>query len=534
MRGGSKEHAESEREQSRQGQTNKEQYRSENQEHQRTNTDDRKKASHEPERTVHNVKIKEEIKMDEETREEINSMNQNGWENPEKTMKQIEQTLDEFRVNAGMGENEKMKLLDLGNGQKHDFLVLDKNDVELGTFKVDKDGKLEVNINDKALTDREVKKEVINNRNKFLHDMGATTEERKIAQDMMAKFMTKKEPEMSSADKDGRAAKSFEQTMGNLNKQYDKMLENAAGNKQMTRQIEKMRKEAMEAAKQPTRSRKDVKQELNSLKKEISELQKSLNNEIAVTRINGYDPGRANRIERLGNEITEKSIEACEKAAQIPTLKQDLKNGFEKTKEVISKGCDKVMSGFKEKIEAGKTALGKMADTVGKANEKFMAIGDTAYTSLSEKIEDINRGYIARTYAADKSIADNLTKMRNGLEKSYERQANVKGALQDVWRAMKGQERTGAKAEFSDRQKAMLGNLNKMIQGVHKEMDGLEKEFNLSRDVSKILINEARDHRREAGLDKSNTLEKMIEKAQQQAIQNPKVRTKKVDMGLER
>ena len=472
--------------------------------------------------------------MDEETREEINSMNQNGWENPEKTMKQIEQTLDEFRANAGMDENEKMKLLDLGNGQKHDFLVLDKNDVELGTFKVDKDGKLEVNINDKALTDREVKKEVINNRNKFLHDMGATTEERKIAQDMMAKFMTKKEPEMSSADKDERAAKSFEQTMGNLNKQYDKMLENAAGNKQMTRQIEKMRKEAMEAAKQPTRSRKDVKQELNSLKKEISDLQKSLNNEIAVARINGYDPGRANRIERLGNDITNLSIEACDIAAQMPTLKQELKKGFEKAKELISKGYDKVMSGFKEKIETGKTALGKMTDTVGKANEKFMAIGDTAYTSLSEKIEDINRGYIARTYAADKSIADNLTKMRNGLEKSYERQANVKGALQDVWRAMKGQERTGAKAEFSDRQKAMLGNLNKMIQGVHKEMNGLEKEFNLSRDVSKILINEARDHRREAGLDKSNTLEKMIEKAQQQAIQHPKVRTKKVDMGLDR
>lgn len=471
--------------------------------------------------------------MDEETREEINSMNQNGWENPEKTMKQIEQTLDEFRANAGMDENEKMKLLDLGNGQKHDFLVLDKNDVELGTFKVDKDGKLEVNINDKALTDREVKKEVINNRNKFLHDMGATTEERKIAQDMMAKFMTTKEQEMPGADKDGRA-KSFEQTMGNLNKQYDKMLENAAGNKQMTRQIEKMRKEAMEAAKQPGRSRKDVKQELNSLKKEISDLQKSLNNEIAVARINGYDSGRANRIERLGNDITNLSIKACETAAEMPTLKQELKKGFEKAKEVISKGCDKVMSGFKEKIEAGKTALGKMDDTVGRANEKFMAIGDTAYTSLSEKIEDINRGYIARTYAADKSIADNLTKMRNGLEKSYERQANVKGALQDVWRAMKGQERTGAKAEFSDRQKAMLGNLNKMIQGVHKEMDGLEKEFNLSRDVSKILINEARDHRREAGLDKSNTLEKMIEKAQQQAIQNPKVRTKKADIGLER
>lgn len=462
--------------------------------------------------------------MDAETRETINSLNQSGWENAEKTMRQIEQTLERFRDNAGMLENEKMQLHDLGNGQMHNFLVLDKNDVELGTFKIDKDGNLESSINDKALINREVKGEVIKNQDEFLHDIGATVEDRKAVQEMMAKYMSRpEEPEMS-----------FEQGMKNLNEQYDKMLENATGNKEMTRQIERMRKNAMEAAKDSTCNRKETKQELDLLKKEISELQKSLNQEIAVARINGYDACRANRIEYLGNQITEKSIQACKKAAQMPTMKQELLKGFTKTKEVILKGYDKVMAGIKEKIDAGKTALDKMKSAVERANEKFQAIGDTAYTGLTEKIETINRGYIARVYAADKSIADNLAKMRNNLEKSCERQANVKGAIKDVWRAMKGQERTGEKARFTPAQKAAIDKLNKEINSLHKGMVRLKKNFNRSRDISIILINDARDHRKEAGLGKSQTLEKMIEKAQKETIQQPQINTKKVEMGRER
>lgn len=282
-------------------------------------------------------------------------------------------------------------------------------------------------------------------------------------------------------------------------------------------------KEAKVAAKaEKVQSRAEAKEELANLKEEIANLYMDLRQETSVAKMNGYNPENVARIESLGKEIADKTEKYAEKKAELPSIKNQtisiVNEKVSAVKDQLSKGFEKIKGALDEKINSGFNALERIKETVHDANEMFAAQKDSAYTNLVENVERTHRNWMAINHAVDNKIVGFYEKQIERLEKSFDKKAEIKGALKDLGRALTGKERTGEKAEYTPAQKEMLDLLKSRRDFFVGEMQNLEERFETSKAAAINNIKSAQEFRRDVGLDFSASLEKNMQKAQAESI----------------
>jgi len=274
----------------------------------------------------------------------------------------------------------------------------------------------------------------------------------------------------------------------------------------------------------------DLKSSLKALSEEREVLKAALEKELSIAAANGMSSEVGNRIVALQKEIEENSRKAELNANNLDKIKDNVKGKmFERlqnVREKVSAALDKVKNGLLDKVTSGVAATGALAGRVRDANHRAFEVvnvsKDTAYTNLSEKVEQVARNWYSYNYTADRDIKNVVDKIKNTLEKSYEKKANIKEAFKDLGRSLIGKERQNNAGELSKIQSGILSTLTSLSNDIQKEMDAYEKKFNLSKELSLRNISSAMELRDGANMKESNSLNKRFEQAKEESISSRK------------
>lgn len=256
--------------------------------------------------------------------------------------------------------------------------------------------------------------------------------------------------------------------------------------------------------------------EYKGVKERLKVLQDEIKHETSIAKLNGYNERDAEKINKLSDKIV-KTIELVQqKKDEVPSFASSvmasLRERSQSVKDEIKSGFEKVKAGLDMKISAGFTALSKIKDTVKDENVKFYASKDTAYTHLAENVFQIGRDLMSVTYGIDKTLLTVLERQKERMEKAYDHQAELKGAIKDLGRAFIGKERMNEKAPYTKEQKMLLHSTNQEIAFYRREMQNLEKSYAASKEASTINLMGAQKHREAAGINFSDTLQEQIQK----------------------
>ena len=263
--------------------------------------------------------------------------------------------------------------------------------------------------------------------------------------------------------------------------------------------------------------------DFKELKNEINSLYSDLEYELKVAELNGFNKQKSDRIEYICSNIADKTISAAKVKSSIPSLKEQtmemIKDSRQNIAEKVQHGFNKIVAGLNMKINAGKNTLNMMKEEVEKANDRFSARIDTKYTGVSEKIEQLNRNWMSVNYNIDKTIAKNIDHIKDSISKIYDRTAEIKGAFQDLGRAVTGQERTGEKADLTPTQKNVISALETFSQNMKSDMTEMKKQYELSKEISAYSLSSVQEHRQSVRLDFSKTLDEACKNAMKRTIE---------------
>lgn len=338
----------------------------------------------------------------------------------------------------------------------------------------------------------------------------------KVGEALGAEPLTPEEIREAISSPEKQARDAAKEAYGKINDKLEEMGLDTSLNK-------KMEKNALKELK------KDNKQQLRNIKQEINTLYKELVQELSIAQINGYSKESAERIDTIGKTIADKTEKAVqyEKATKADKTKvvDTIQDKLDSTRSAVSKGMDKVIAGYKAKQENGINALGKIKAAVKTANEKFSAQRDTAYTNLSEKVESIHRKYLQVDYSIDKMQHKALDKIDKTLTAAYTKQAEVKNAFKNLGRAILGKKQD-LNADMKPKQKARLASIKGHKTAIEKRMRTTEKDFNLSKEISKANIRGAQEHRESVGLNRSQSLDEKLKEVHQRNIDSKAAKAK--------
>ena len=422
------------------------------------------------------------------------------WDNAKDTFSEIANSISKMAQVAELNDQE-IDIINFGSRSKPNLFVITDDGVELGVIDVSPEGYVTSNVHDNIKAAKEVTEEIKENLDKF--SQGAKDEElRGKVKDLIKQFTT------PSSIEDVNREVSQQDLLTNAFANINKSLEESGIDLAATKNIQGKIMEKVDGV-MPLR-RGDVLSQLKDVQKEIECLYDKLKQETAIAKVNGYDSKAAEQINNIGERIKDATIRACELQTSLPTIKQEIGRHFKEASLKVSHGLNKVKAALDKKIQAGKSTLDQMGKTVHEANEKFFSQRDTAYTNLTERIQQLNRNYMSLSFSIDRSISQNLDKVRDTLEKSYNRGAEIKGALKDLGRAIAGKDRTGEKAELNNAQKSILQSLQSKSQEYKDEMASLKDNYKASQQISLANIKGAQELRQSVGLDFSKSLNERI------------------------
>ncbi len=290
-----------------------------------------------------------------------------------------------------------------------------------------------------------------------------------------------------------------------------------------------LEKEAQKAEKEAVatpslwQQRKEMQTAVKDERKEIQNLAQSIRNRTAYAHMNGVSQDDRSFINGAATAISDHAIKLIAMKETMPSKADCIKDWLQRTADSIkenAKNCINTINGAIDRgIQAGKNALQKIDNAVERANEKFRAQGISAYTGLTEQVAQISRAHMAVAYSVDKTIADNMDKLRGSLEKAFDRGAEIKAALKDgvqnIGRAFTGQDRVTSEAQLTPAQQSVIGFLKENSEALHADMDKQVKDCQVSFDSSRYQMEQAQEYREVTGLDRSKGLEKMEGKLEQ-------------------
>lgn len=424
---------------------------------------------------------------------------------PDETWKELEDELERVSEEFSI-QKDGITLVNFGS-RTTPALCIEVNGVIAENISIDKNGKMEIDRMDNVeatLSVQETSKENIK-------DIAGQKDMTQVFEEMTHTDIT---PENISRSE--ILQKVFDKINGTLTEQGIE-----------SKYSKNMQKQALkEAGKEEYPNRREMKSKLNETKEVINSLYKELQQETAIARANGFSLENTERINVIGEKIATETIKMATYQDNLPSLKESvmdaIKNKSEILKVSIKESFDKVKVGLDMKIQTGVTALKQLKNEVSKANEQFLSIKDTAYTNVIESTEQIHRNWMAVNYSIDKTMVNEIDKQCERLEKSYEKKANIKGAVKDVWRAITGNERTGERAEFTPKQTRTLEALKSLANNMRADMKDMKKDYEISKAASIQNMHGAQEYRKDTGLNLSESLEKNMQKAKERSIEGGK------------
>lgn len=438
------------------------------------------------------------------------------WDNAKDTFSEIANSISKMAQVAELND-QKIDIINFGSRSKPNLFIITDEGVELGVIDVTPEGHVTSNVHDNIKAAKEVNEEIKENLDKF--SKGANDEElRNKAKDLIKQFTT------PSSVEDVNREVSQQDLLTNAFANINKSLEESGIDLEATKKIQGKLMNTVDEM-MPLR-RGDVLSQLKDVQKEIENLYDKLKQETSIAKVNGYDSKAAEQINNIGERIKDATIRACELQTSLPSIKQEIGRHFKEAALAVSHGLNKVKAALDKKIQTGKTTLDKMGKTVHEANEKFFSQRDTAYINLTEKIQQLNRNYMSLSFSINRSISQNLDKIKDTLEKSYNRSAEIKGALKDLGRAIAGKDRTGEKVELNNAQKSILQSLQSKSQEYKDEMASLKDNYKASQQISLANIKGAQELRQSVGLDFSKSLNERIKDISAREIGEKKTHTK--------
>ena len=431
----------------------------------------------------------------------------------EYTMETVEQIYDQLLADPSDGE---IQLIDFtGDSSKDTNIAVSFGSTEIGSIHIPSgEEDIEVTLLPNVEESLELSRELRDNMQKF-NERVAGTVEIEVTDELL-----KPTPEVTDI---GDIAKS---TLDKVNEQLSQegVLDDSFTKKLQEKFMEGVEKEGGTETKIPNLMvvRREKIQDLKGLENKIQDLYDDIKNEISIAGVNGLSPEAQDHINEMSKQIAENTLEAIKTREAIPSMKeallQPIKEGFEKVKDTISHQMEKIKAALDKKIEAGRNALTEIKGAVGRANERAAAEKDTAYTGLVENVEKVHRGYMSISYSIDQSISKAMEKVHDVMEKAYDRQSEIKGAVQDLGRAITGQERTGEAPGLTDGQRSALTFLESKISEMRIEMENIEKNYEISKAVSIYNINSAQEHRHSVGLDPSKSMADILKDVKERSV----------------
>ncbi len=274
--------------------------------------------------------------------------------------------------------------------------------------------------------------------------------------------------------------------------------------------------------------RKSYKDQINQLHNEIGEIKKQiLNEQLKAYEKDPTDPSKPRLLDSQNANLTfmreklaEKEVLLTQFSNAMPklsaVLKEETKKAAQGIKDTIEKGFDKIGKACETGMLATKRTFEYFRDSLHKANIKANAHVATAYVGIEEKWAQRYRNCLQIHHAVDKTIEKNLTKIRDAVQKHYEKSANVKNAIKNVGRALFGKKQT-LEADLSPKQKETILKLNEKINEHHDRAAQTKSDYQTSLDSSVRNMKSMDKARQDAGLDLSESLEKRCQKAMEQA-----------------
>lgn len=403
-------------------------------------------------------------------------------------------------------KNNSLDIVNLGNRVRPD-LWLNAEGTDIGTLSVSSDSNITVNLDENAFAKVRVAEEVkealfeaLDNEEPWINEITSDNKN-----DAMSLIESKPEDMMTRT----KVAKET----------IDKINQSLAG-KGLDNPLEKQQKKLlseMEKADKKDIKNLDAKTQYKDTVGELSSLYSQLKEQLEIAKENGFSEKESVKIQDIAEKIAQKSVDAAALKSQIPTFKDRvMKTVSDKSAEVknsVTASINKIKAGIDAKIQAGRNALGMIKNEVSAANDRFYARTDTLYTGLTEKVEQVSRDWKALTYTVDKNICNSMEQLKGTLEKSYDRQAEIKGAFKDLGRAIVGKERTGERTDYTEVQKACLTFLTSSSQKLQNEMHSIKMEYDVSLAASIHNVKSAQEHRSSSGLDFSKSLDDNIKNA---------------------
>lgn len=398
-----------------------------------------------------------------------------------------------------------LDIVNLGNRRKPD-LWLSAEHTEIGSLSISGDGDVTVKLDDNAFIKVRLAEEVKDSLNNLKKNEPWLEE---VVSENKEKTMELMESKPETLMTRSKVAK---ETIDKINES----LVDKGHNNPLAKQQKKLLSD-MEKADKKDAKNFDAKKQYKSVISELNSLYAQLKEQLEVAQENGFQRSDSEKIQAIAEEIAQSSVKAASLQSQIPTLKERiLKSVSDKSAEVknsITSSINKIRAGIDAKIHAGRNAITSIKEEVSAANDRFFARTDTMYTGLTEKVEQVSRDWKAITYTVDKSICNAMEQLKGTLEKSYDKQAEIKGAFKDLGRAITGKERTGEKTEYTEIQKACLNFLTQHKNEFQKEMETIKSEYDVSLAASIHNIKSAQEHRSGSGLDFSKSLDDNIKNA---------------------
>lgn len=270
----------------------------------------------------------------------------------------------------------------------------------------------------------------------------------------------------------------------------------------------------------------DLKQTAKEINEELEKLNKSLQKELTVAQNFGMTPEAANRIASIASDINKKTNESLDVSSKIKateeSIKANVKDNYLDAKIKVKDAIKQTIDGLVDKAIAGVATIGAFSDKVAEANRKAISVvraeADTIYTRAEESINQVHRNYLSFNYNKDKAISNTLDKVTDTLEAAFQKSASIKEAIKDLGRAFMGKERQGDKGEYTPAEKAVVEKLRGISDGLKQEMSRLEKEFNLSKELSLQNIKSSQELRESAGMEKSESLQERFDSAKAESI----------------
>lgn len=272
----------------------------------------------------------------------------------------------------------------------------------------------------------------------------------------------------------------------------------------------------------------DLKRDIKILDQKMQELKKELNKELSFAALNGMTAETGDKIVSLQREIEISQEKTAKNLEAIQNIEEKTRSNITaKAKDVgdkITGSINRVKENLMDKLVAGVSATKAIGSKVREANENIMERGavekDTLNTNLEESINQIGRNWMSFNYEKDRTVSDTLDKIADTMEKFFERGANIKEAFKDLGRALVGRERQNEKGSLSDKQKGIVEVVRIMADGLRTEMKDLEKEFNLSKELSIANLKGARENREESkhNIKENSGLEKRFAQAKEASI----------------